>query len=159
MSLLEVMATLALTASLMVASMVVVRSSHAAWETHEEELEPAFSQNSVQRHITQHIRQAVAINAISLASNNAGSLTIEKADGTTFQWGYSLGSVTCSINGAAAEPVADNITSLSFVGYEADGLTATTTSADIHSIVCRVGISQPTGGNRTTSTFSWLRSW
>lgn len=159
MSLIEVMATLALSASLMISTIVVIRSSHAAWESHEEELVPAFSQNAVQRHITKHIRQAIAITSISLASDTTGTLSIQKADGSTFQWDYSLGSVTCSVNGATAEPVADNISTLAFIGYEADGTTTTTAPNDIHSVACQVGIVQPTGGSRTTSTHSWLRSW
>ncbi len=158
MTLFEVMATLALSASLMASTMVVLRSSHAAWKSHGEELEPAFSQNAVQRYVTQHTRQANSVTAISIATDTSGTLTILKSDGTTYKWDYDSGSVICSINGASAEPIADNISTLAFIGYDSSQ-TPTTDPNEIRSVACQVGIIQPTGGSRTTSSYSWLRSW
>ena len=158
-SLIELLCALSIGATLMVATISVLRSTHSAWENHEAELVPAYNQSAVHRHIVQHTRQADAITAISGPSNNSGNLTIRKPDGTTYAWSLSGGSVTCSVNGSTAEPVADEIDSLSFIAYEANPNTSTTTVGDIRSIECRVGINQPLGGNRTTSSYIWLRAW
>ncbi len=158
-SMIELLCSLAVGATLMIATITVLRSTHTAWKAHENELSPAFNQSAVHRHIVQHVRQAGSVSAISNPTNNSGNLTIQKPDGTTYTWSLSGGSVNCSVNGGGSEPIADEISSLSFTGFEANPSNSTTTVDDIQSVRCFVGVNQPLGGNRTTSSYSWLRAW
>jgi hypothetical protein len=50
---------------------------------------------------------------------------------------------------------------LNFVGYEADGVTATTAVDDIQVVKCTVTVTLPRGSGvtRTLSCRAWIRSW
>jgi hypothetical protein len=64
-------------------------------------------------------------------------------------------------NGTSNHLLANSIDSLTFTGYEADGITQTTVVDDIQVVECAVQITLPHGGgvSRTLTTRAWIRSW
>lgn len=153
------MAAAAITATLMAASTVVLRSSYAAWQAHEDDLEVAGSANAVLRHIVQVVRQASGVTAVSGSGDTTGTLTILRTDGSSVTWALASPDVTHQIDAGATQPIATDITGLEFIGYQADGTTETTEPADIRSVRCVVSANQPSGGTRTVSSTIWMRAW
>ena len=158
-TLLEVMTATVISATMMTASVVLLRSNYVAWQAHEADLDRSANAAAVLRHLVQHVRQAVGVTEISAASNNSGALTIALTDGSLLTWNHSGASVTLSVNGGAAQPLADDIQTLAFVGYEADGLTPTTVPSDMQTVRAVLTTLQPVGGTRTYSACAWVRSW
>ncbi len=160
-SLLEMLAATAITGTLMASSMIVVRSSYAAWQAHEGDLVKAEAAQAVLRHVVRGIRQAGSVVSISAASDTTGRLEMLDASSNSIYWehtGTAEGVVVYSDSGAR---LASGIDELSFVGYEADGVTATTTPAEIQLIRCTVRVTLPRGAgqSRTVSCYGWIRSW
>ena len=57
--------------------------------------------------------------------------------------------------------LASDISALNFTGYEIDGVTTTTTTADIRSVefVITVTLDRPVNPTRTIRSRVWLRAW
>lgn len=146
---------MSLTATLMASSFVVLRSSYAAWTVHEADLDRAANAAAVLRHIVRRVRQADGVSAIDAG----GSLTVVDEDGVTHGWSHSGTDVSLSVNSGSSQPVAEDIQSLTFEGYLADGVTSTTDPDDVQSIRIVVTTQQPAGGTRTISSYAWVRSW
>jgi prepilin-type N-terminal cleavage/methylation domain-containing protein len=159
-SLLEMMASTTIMAAVMGAVVVVVQSSYSCWNAHESDLNIEENAYAVLNHFVREMRQATTVTAISAASNNAGTLSITNASGTTETWALS-GTTTTFNNGSGAQNLATSINQLNFVGYQPDGVTATTTVANIQMIKCtvQVTLSHGAGVTRTVSTTAWVRSW
>jgi len=160
LSLLEMMASTTIMAAVMGAVVVVVQSSYSCWTAHESDLDIEENAYAVLNHFVREMRQATAVTVISAANNNAGTLSITNASGTTESWALSGTTVTFN-NGSGAQNLATSINQLNFVGYQPDGVTATTTVANIQLIKCtvQVTLSHGAGVTRTVSTTAWLRSW
>lgn len=158
-TLLEVMTAVTLAATLMASSFVVLRSSHAAWQAHRTDLERAGEAAAVIRHVVRHARQSTGVTAISQPTDSTGNLTVAFESGSTMAWAYSAGGVTLSIDGATAQPLASDLSGLTFEGYHADGTTATNEAADVHALRVIVTTTAPDGGPRSVSSYVWLRSW
>lgn len=160
-SLLELVAAAALTASLMAASMIVIRTSHAAWLAHEGDLERASAAEAVVRHISRSVRQADAVVAISGSSDTTGAIELLDEDGGTNTWthtGTSDGIVEYNATGAL---LAEGIDQLVLTGYEADGSTEAAEPSDIQLVKISASVTLPRNGgqSRTVTCFCWLRSW
>lgn len=158
-TLLELMAALAITATLMASISVVMHTGLTAWQAHEADLEIAANANAVLRHLVQTARQATNVGSISGAGNTTGTMTVTLADGSEVRWALTGTQVTHQVDAGATTPVADDIAGLEFIGYEADPATTTTTGGDVRSVRCAVTTNQPAGGTRTISSRVWLRSW
>ncbi|MEM1303517.1 MAG: hypothetical protein AAGG46_01385 [Planctomycetota bacterium] len=162
MSLLEALTATTIMATMMTSSVVVLRSSHAAWRAHEDDLERAESANAVLRHLVRHLRQATAVSAVSASSDTSGSLSLTMASGDTYVWDHNSGTGEVLFGPTTATSLlADNIDTLTFYAYEADGSTLTTTAADAQLIRCVATVTMPAGGGstRTVSCTGWVRSW
>lgn len=164
MTLLELMAATTIMATLMASVVVLVRSSYTAWEAHEADMESADVAYATVRHLVRSVRQSTAVAAISTAGDTSGNLSLTTETGDTWLWQHTGagGQVLFGIAPSSADQVlASNVNQLTFVGYEADGATATTTVDDIRSILCTVQVTMPAGGGstRTVSSRAWLRSW
>ncbi len=153
------MTALTLSATLMASSFAVMHSSYLAWQSVEADLDRAANATAVLRHLLQQTRQAIGVAAISAPSNTSGSLTVIRDDGSTLAWDHSGTSVTLSVDGGSPQPLADDIHSLSFEGYLADGTTPTTDPNDVQAFRTTVTTQQPAGGTRSISSFTWVRSW
>lgn len=158
-TLLEVITALSLAATMMASSFVVMRSTYAAWQAHEADLDRAGNATAVLRHLTRQVRQAVGVSTISTPLDSSGALTVVTQTGATLNWDHSGTSVTLSEAGGTAQPLASDIQSLVFEGYQADGVTTTTQPNEVQAVRVSVTTAQPAGGSRTISSFAWVRSW
>ncbi len=158
-TLLEVMTATMISATMMTSSFVLLRSTYQAWQSHEADLDRSTNGAAVLRHLVQHVRQAAGVTGITAASDPSGSLTVALADGTLLTWSHGGASVALSVNGGAPQPLADDILTLTFAGYEADGMTPTTIPGDVQTIRATLTTQQPAGGIRTHSSCTWVRSW
>lgn len=162
-SLLELVVSTAILAVLSVSSMVLVRSSYAAWKTHE--VDHAERQQAVQvvQHIVRKVRQAVAVVEISDPSDISGSLSLLTANGEILVWDHDAGSkeVRYGVN-SPTDLLAEGVEELNFRGLKTNGWEQTTEVDLIHSVLCtsRVELDRPSGAETITySCQSWLRSW
>jgi prepilin-type N-terminal cleavage/methylation domain-containing protein len=161
-SLVEMMAATTIMAVVMSSVVVVVRSGYAVWNAYESDVDCAENAYGVLRHFIRQMRQAQAVTAITAASNTAGSLSYTTATGTTET--LSRNGSTSDVNfnnGTTTNLLAKSINEMTFTGYKADGVTATTNVADIQVVKCtvKVTLAQGAGVTRTVSAMAWIRSW
>jgi prepilin-type N-terminal cleavage/methylation domain-containing protein len=160
-SLLEMMAATTIMATLTASVVVVMNSGYSAWTAHEADIDVLENGYGVLRHFVRQMRQATAITAITASGNTLGSLSFTTAGGATCTWARNASSDVYYNNGTSNQILAKGITSLTFTGYKADGVTATTTVTDIQVVQCQVQITLPRGAGvtRTLSTRAWVRTW
>lgn len=161
-SLVEMMAATTIMAVVMSSVVVVVRSGYAVWNAYESDIDRAENAYGVLRHFIRQMRQAQSVAAITAASNTAGSLSYTTTGGTTETLSRNGGTSEVNFNnGSTSNLLARSINEMTFVGYKADGVTPTTTVADIQMVRCtvQVTLAQGAGVNRTVSATAWIRSW
>jgi prepilin-type N-terminal cleavage/methylation domain-containing protein len=162
MSLLEMMVATAMLATLMASVVVVMRSGYAVWNAQEADIDVLENGYGVLRHFVQQIRQADSVTAISAASDTTGDVSILTATGVTRTWAHNGAQEQVYFdNGTNNHLLANNIDTLTFTGYEADGVTPTTVVDDIQVVRCAVQVTLPHGGgvSRTITCRAWVRSW
>lgn len=159
-SLVELLIAATMTATLMVASMVVIRSSYAAWQAHEGDFAAASNADAVVRHIMRAIRQADGVVAMTDSSDTTGRLDIV-VDSVAMYWEHTGTADGYVVYNSPSGIVAAGIDSLTFTGYQADGATVTTDPTEVQLIRCEVGVTMPRGAgqSRTISCLGWIRSW
>ena len=156
------MAATTIMAVIMTSVIVVTRSGYAVWSAYEQDVDIAENAYGVLRHFVRQMRQATAVTAISAPSDTTGDLSFTTAAGTTQSWSLNGGTSEVSFNnGTSSNFLAKSINQLVFVGYEADGVTATTVVNDIQVVMCSVQVTLTQGGGtaRTVSAKAWIRSW
>jgi prepilin-type N-terminal cleavage/methylation domain-containing protein len=160
-SLLEMMAATAIMATATAATIVAMNTGYAVWTAQEADIDALENGYGVLRHFARQMRQATTVTAITASGNTLGSLSFTTAAGATCTWARSASNDVYYNNGTSNQLLAKGITSLTFTGYEADGITATTTLTEIQTIQCQLQITLPRGGGvtRTLSTRAWVRSW
>jgi type II secretory pathway component PulJ len=161
-SLLELVISCAMLAVLMVAVGGVLRTSRQAWEAHEADYTRLEALHATVRHIVRNVRQADAVTEVSDASDTSGRLGIRLVDGSVVVWDHD--DTTSQVSFGVTTPtslLADNITTLKFTAYKADGITATTTVADVQNLLIEASVTLPreSGGVKTISSWAWIRSW
>ena len=163
MTLLELIIASSMLAMLLTAVTVVLRTAHSAWQAEEGDFAKLQSLQATLRQIVRQVRQAGAVTAISAANNTSGSLTITLWDGSSLSWARdnATNNVYCDPNSPPTQLLATDITSLTFAGYMADGVTLAATPDQIHSLQIQAQVQLPreTNGARTITTWVWLRSW
>jgi prepilin-type N-terminal cleavage/methylation domain-containing protein len=161
LSLLEMMAATAIMATLTASVVVVMRSGYAVWNAQEADIDVLDNGYGVLRHVVTQMRQATNVTAITASSNTQGSLSFTTSTGATCTWARNSSSDVYFNNGTSNQLLAKNINSLTFTGYKADGVTATTTVTDIQVVQCQAQITLPRGAGvtRTLTTRAWIRSW
>ena len=159
LSLLEMMVATAMMATLMASVVVVMRSGYAVWNAQEADLDVLENGYGVLRHFVQQIRQAENVTAISAASDPTGDLSFLTSAGVTRSWSHNgAPSQVFFDNGTSNQLLANNVNTLTFTGYEADGVTETTVVDEIQSVKCAVQVTVA-GATRTISCQGWIRSW
>lgn len=155
------MAATAIMAMLTASVVVVMRSGYAVWNAQEADIDVLENGYGVLRHFVQQMRQGTAVTAITASSNTAGSLSFTTSTGVTRTWTRNGTSDVYFNNGTSNQLLAKGINSLTFTGYKADGITATTTVSDIQVIQCQLQVTLPRGAGitRTLSCRAWIRSW
>jgi prepilin-type N-terminal cleavage/methylation domain-containing protein len=159
-SLLELLVTAALMATIVTSATMVLRSAQTAWSAHASDHANLNSAYATLRHVTRGVRQAQAVTAISTPGDLSGSLTVLNASGQAVVWEHSGTSVNYGVT-TPTSLLAEGVVELSFVGYEADGVTTTTTPVDVQSVLCivKVPLTRSSSPTRTLSTRIWLRAW
>lgn len=162
LSLLEMMVATAIMATLMSSVVVVIRSGNAVWTAEKNDLDVLENGYGVLRHFVHQLRQANSISSISAANDTAGSLSFLTSAGISRSWSRNSATSQVSFNnGTSNQLLAKSINQLKFIGYKADGVTATTTASEIQVVRCDVQIilSQGGGVTRNLSCKAWIRSW
>jgi type II secretory pathway pseudopilin PulG len=159
-SLLELLVTATMMATVVTAATMVLRSTQSSWTLHASDQSKLNSAYATLRHISRGVRQAEAVSAISAPGNTSGNLTVLHASGSAVAWQL----VGTDVNYGVTTPntlLADGVSELIFVGYKADGITTTTTPSEIQSVLCTVKVSLQRSATptRTLSTRVWMRAW
>ena len=161
-TLLELILATTLLTGMVVATAVVLRTGHVAWQANQADAELVSAANATVRHIVRRVRQAEAVAAISDPSDTSGSLSVLMPSGATMVWNHDGATRQVLFGtGSADSLLGQEIATLGFAGYEADGTTQTTVPADIQSIKCHVTVELPrkTNGTCSVSCWAWLRAW
>jgi prepilin-type N-terminal cleavage/methylation domain-containing protein len=162
LSLLEMMVATTIMATLMASVVVVMRSGYAVWNAEQADIDALENAYAVLRHFVQQMRQADSVTAISAPSDTSGDLSFLTATGATRSWTHNGAPKEIYFdNGAGSGLLANGIDTLTFTGYEADGVTETTVVNDIQVVECAVQVTLPQGAGvtRTVSCHAWIRSW
>src|SRR4051812_45019362 len=161
LSLLEMMAATAIMATVTAAVVVVMNTGFAVWTAQEADIDVLESGYGVLRHFCRQMRQARGITAITAAGNTTGILSFTTTAGANCTWSRDASSNVYYNNGTSNQLLAKGINSLTFTGYKADGITATTTITDIQVVQCQVQVTLPRGAGitRTLTTRAWIRTW
>ena len=162
-TLLELIVASAMLATVVAATSTVLRGAHSTWADHEGDQVRLESAHATMRHLVRQVRQAQAVSAISIATDNSGSLSVLMPSGETHAWDHDSGidTVLFDTDGSADQPLAEHITGLKFVAYQADLTTATTTPDEIRAIRCTVTteLDREVGSTVEINSWVWLRSW
>lgn len=162
-SLMELSVTVAILATVSAATMALVRTSYTAWSRHDDDQAQRREASALQRHITRHIRQSLAVMDISDSSETSGNLSLLMSTGDTYVWEHDTASNEVRFGiGSASSLLATGIEELSFRGFNADGTTETTEVGLIHAIelTSKYNLDRPSGLEaNTNSCQAWLRSW
>jgi hypothetical protein len=156
------MVATAMMATLMTSVVVVMRSGFAAWNAQEADIDTLENGYGVLRQFVQQMRQADAVTVISAANDTTGDLTFTTGTGAIRTWSHNGAPEQVYFNnGTSNQLLAKNIDTLTFIGYEADGVTQTTVVTDIQVVKCAVQVTLPQGAGvtRTLSCRAWIRSW
>lgn len=165
LTLLELIATLVISATLLTSSMIVMRSSYTAWQTHEVDADLADTADAAIRHFVRTIRQARSVSAIHKDPiNSDSSLEVVTADGLSHRYAANNNTLQYATQLSVGLPltyesISNNISWAGFTAYEADGATETTVVEDIHLIHFEVRTPSVGGGAESTSSYAWVRSW
>ena len=141
---------------------MILRTSREAWEAHEGDYTRIEAAHATLRHLVREVRQADAVTAISLASDNSGQLGLLMPDAETRLWDHDASTDTVNFTTPAGSGLlADKITGLRLTGYKADGTTTTTVPDEVQFLKVEVTVQLPrdVNGTRVVSSFVWLRAW
>jgi hypothetical protein len=155
------MAATAIMATITASVVVVMRSGYAVWNAQEADIDILENGYGVLRQFVTETRQATAVTAITTSNNTQGSVSFTTSTGATRTWARNASSDVYFNNGTSNQLLAKNINALTFTGYKADGVTTTTTAAEIQVVECQVQITLPRGAGvtRKLTTRAWIRSW
>ncbi len=161
MTLVELLLAVTLMTTVMTSVAVLLRGSYATWQSHENDLARLEAAHATVRHIIRNVRQAESVAAISGPAANNGSLSLNMPDGNLHAWRRDGAGVVRYGSPTADSILAEEITELTLVGYQADGVTPTTVADEIQAVQCTVGVQLPrnAGGSRTIICRGWIRSW
>ena len=162
LSLLEMMAATAIMATLTASVVVVMRSGYAVWNAQEADIDVLENGYGVLRHfVTPNAAGDGRHRDFRLRQHARAACRSPLSTGATRTWTRNASSDVYFNNGTSNQLLAKSINSLTFTGYKADGVTATTTVADIQVVQCQVQITLPRGAGvtRTLTTRAWIRSW
>ena len=141
---------------------VLLRGANQAWQAVDADHARLNAAAATLRHIVRNVRQAGSVVAISPAADVSGSLSLAMPSGQTVVWDHNAATQMVNYGPTSATSLlAEGITELIFTGYRADGVTVTAVPAEVQLVRCQVKVQLPreTGGERTLSSFAWLRCW
>ncbi len=154
-------ATTMMTAVLTTVS-VVMRTSRVAWEAHEADFTRMEAAYATVRHIVRATRQAESVSSVTSGENPAGSLALLMPTGETLVWTRNAANNTVLFGANTANnELATEITSLTFQGYQADGVTPTNVASEIQSLLVAASVVLPRDVNSVRTVRCWVtkRAW
>ncbi|MFN3152380.1 type II secretion system protein J [Bremerella sp.] len=159
-SLLELLVAVTLLVSAVTAVSVLLRVNYATWREYQTDNLRHEAAVGVLRHMVRQIRQCEEIVTISSPADNSGSLSLLMTDGSTIVWDHSGTDVNYGTT-TANQLLGNNITGLTFVGYELDGTTTTTVADDVRCVRITVSYTLPdrATANRTLTANVWVRAF
>ena len=161
-SLWEVVIASTLLTTVVTAVSVVARTGRQAWEAEDGDVKKLEAAHAAVRHLIRNIRQATDITAVSADGVSPGTLSLTLPSGSTVAYAYDGTNSVINYGVTTASSIlADNITSLKFYSYKADGTTstATATSVQLMKIVVGVSLTKDTNAARTVTGWVWVRAW
>jgi len=162
-TLLELTVSTAMLAMLATACMMLVRTSYTAWNRHEDDQAQRQEGLLVLQHIARQVRQSKSVMAITVASDNSGSLSLLTTDGRLLVWDHNAATKEVLYGeNTATDVLAKGIDELTFVGIKVNGIDQTTELGLIHSVECttKVNIARPAGTEVVAASCrAWLRAW
>ncbi|MGB7345749.1 MAG: hypothetical protein WBD20_16150 [Pirellulaceae bacterium] len=162
---LELIVAGSMLAGVMTSLSLVMRTSRQVWETNDSEYAVLHQMHAVSRHVVRSAREARGVSAIN---PNGSGVTLKMRDGTSTQWawssaGHGMKNVVTFQNSAAANDsvLAKDIRSMTFSGFDADGVTAVTEPDDIRVLQFAVEVDVPRSAVavRRIESKVWIRSW
>lgn len=162
MSMLELVIASSMLAMILATVGVVMRTGRQAWEAFSADYTAVEAVHATVRHIVRQARQADSVLTITPTTDNSGRLSLLMPDGSMLVWDHDAS--TSSVNygvGTPSDLLSPNIAGLRFTGYRADGVTVTTNVTLVRAIRVDATMQLPVevGGNRTVSSWVWIRSW
>jgi Tfp pilus assembly protein PilW len=162
MSLLELVVATSMLAMVMGAVSMILRTSRQAWEAHEGDYTRVEAAHATLRHLVREVRQADAVTAISVATDNSGQLGLLMPAGVVRVWDHDASTNTVNFTATSGNGLlAADITGLRLTGYKPDGTTATTVPDEVQFLKIDVSIELPreANGAREVSSYVWVRAW
>jgi hypothetical protein len=195
MSLLELVVSVAIMASIVTSAAALMRTSQTMWSTYNGDIARLDGAHAVLRHVVRELRQCWMISAISLSANSDGLLLAVTGEGDVLVWlktgdsvnfgrvdgsallggdgliGSLLGGnlsledllsdILSAPNLVATNLLASDISELRFTGLKGDGISVTTTAAEVRSVQCTavVQLDRDTNATKTLHCRAWLRAW
>ncbi len=162
-TLVEVIAAMAIMATLTTASFALLRTTNNAWLRHRNDSNQRREAVASLQHIMRRVRQATAVTAISTAADASGALTLQMTGNASAVWDHNAGTSQMLYGtSTATNLLASGITAFTVVGLKADGSTLTTQLDLIHAVRCTIQytLTRPSGtSTETLSCTAWLRAW
>lgn len=162
LTLLELIIATTMMTMLMVSVSAVLRSSRVAWDAREADCSRLESAYGLLRHLVRWVRQANEIVSVSSPTNTSGYITMRLPSGDVYAWRHdSTGKAVYFGIGSANDLLAENIESLTFEAFKADGVTPTTDVDAIQCLRVTVGFRLPrdTGSARLVRSWVMIRAW
>ncbi|HBE72084.1 MAG TPA: hypothetical protein DDW52_28435 [Planctomycetaceae bacterium] len=178
LTLLELIIASAMIAVVMTSVSLVLRTARTSWEASDGDYSAMHHAMTVARHFVRQCREGRMVHHIGSAGE---SVTVQTSNGEILRWEYEASSSSVSLvylqptitvplgttipvsamNVVDRVPLAYQISDLSFVGYEADGVTTTSTPEDMQLLEIRLSVPTPSKSDPTTAFSSqvWIRSW
>jgi type II secretory pathway pseudopilin PulG len=162
LSLLELAAALAITASLGAACMSLLSTVQASWVQHRQEMAVREQALAALAHVVRNGRQASAVTEAS-----PGALRLLVADGpddlVERSWSYNAATQQLIYQDAAgSEVIAENVLEFAVEGRGADAVATAADPSEVRCVVCTLEyeIPRPDGAVAESMTSQvWLRSW
>lgn len=161
-SLMETVLVIALTSVLMAPVVTLLQSSHRVWEGYDSDRARIESVNATARILTERLRNADQVLAISRPNNKSGSITMQSTSGAKTIWSRDRRTNTVNQRvGRRNDLLSDNVTELTLVGYEKDGVKKTTVPSKIQVVQFTVAthLDRKTNRRHAVTGWVWLREW
>ncbi len=160
LSLLELVLALGMMSLLMTPVVGLLKTSHSIWEAYESDHTRLDSLQATTRHLVRHLRDTDQIVSLSPSDSTAGAISARQAAGPTETW-WRVGNQVWYRRDGTSGLLADDITELTFVGFEKDGITPTTVPSRVRivEVTAKVQLDRENHGEKTSRCRVWLRPW
>ena len=160
-SLLELTVSTAIISMIVTAAVGSIRTSQGIWHAYDGDSAKIQAVHATALSLVRELRQCVSVSDISGPADTLGTITAVRSNSEEIVWSLVGDDILFGLLGSSENALGEGLTSMTFVGYEADGLTTTITPSDIRSVevVISTELDRQVNPTRTIRTRVWLRSW